>query len=334
MSSSSRAFPSTAFISGTLWSNVTHPAIFHIVERVAAIKRDFKADLVHANYWEPSLYFQHRTAAAAPAPLLVSFRGPPPEQGDTAETVFGRTMRTATWVTAVSTSVLQAVRACVPEVTSRSSVIHNGLDLPPLEPTPLSFQPPRLLCVGRLVPEKGFDLALRTLALLVPAFPSLRLTIAGDGPERPGLERLAGELGLSGAVRFLGWVPPGQVPDLMNEATLVLVPSRWEGLPGVAIQASQMARPVVGAGVWGLPEIVIDGVTGLLTEAEDVPALARAVDFLLRHPQQAEAMGKSARRHAEAAFNWQRYLDAHDSLYRTLTMEVGRADPANALAPQ
>ncbi|HXY95298.1 MAG TPA: glycosyltransferase family 4 protein [Acidimicrobiia bacterium] len=308
--------------------------IFQIAERIAAIKRDFEPDLVHVNYWEPSLYFQHRTATAAPTPLLVSFRGPPPESGDTAETVFGRTMHTATWVTAVSTSVLQAVRAHVPEVTSRSSVIHNGIDLPPLQPTPLSFQPPRLLCIGRLVPEKGFDLALRALALLVRAFPSLRLTIAGDGPERPVLETLARELGVNAAVRFLGWVPPEQVPSLMNEATLVLVPSRWEGLPGVAIQASQMARPIVATDVWGIPEIVIDGVTGLLTESEDVPGLARGVDFLLRHPEEAAAFGKSARRHVEVAFNWQRYLDAHDSLYRTLTTEVGCADPADALAPQ
>ena len=70
-----------------------------------------------------------------------------------------------------------------------------------------------------------------------------------------------------------------------------------------------MARPIVAAGVWGIPEIVIDGTTGLLTEAEDVPGLAKAVEFLLRHPRQATAMGKSARRHAEATFSWQRYLD-------------------------
>jgi glycogen(starch) synthase len=309
------------------------PEIFHVAGRIAAIKRDFEPDLVHVNYWEPSLYFQHRTAKAAPAPLLVSFRGPPPEQGDTAETVFDHTMRAASWVTAVSTSVLEAVHGRAPGIASHSSVIHNGLDLPQVEPTPLPFLPPHLLCVGRLVAEKGFDLALRALAHLVPAFPSLHLTIAGDGPERPALETLARDLGVSAAVRFVGWVPPGEVHALMNEATVVLVPSRWEGLPGVAIQASQMARPLVAARVWGIPEIVVDGVTGLLFEAEDVPALAAAVDSLLREPQRASAMGESARRHAEVAFNWQRYLDAHDSLYRTLTTEVGRGDPADTLAP-
>jgi glycosyltransferase involved in cell wall biosynthesis len=95
-----------------------------------------------------------------------------------------------------------------------------------------------------------------------------------------------------------------------------------------------MARPIVAAGVWGIPEIVIDGTTGLLTEPEDVPGLAKAVDFLLRHPRQAAAFGAAARRHAEVTFNWQRYLDDHDSLYRRLTTEVGCADPADALAPQ
>jgi glycogen(starch) synthase len=287
-------------------------------QRLAGVLRDFQPDLVHVNYWEPSLFYHRRAAAAAPAPLLVSFRGPPPEQGDRRDTVFGHAMRAATWITAVSESALRRVRALAPEVTPRSSVLHNGLELPALAPSPLPWSPPRIACVGRLVPEKGFDLALRALARLVPRYPALRLTLAGDGPERARLEALARKLGLDGSVTFLGWLPPTRVPAMLNEATLVVVPSRWEGLPGVAIQAAQMARPVVATRVGGIPEIVLDGETGLLVDQDDAPALAAAIASLLERPGQAAEMGHAGRRHARAAFDWRRYLDAHDALYRRL----------------
>jgi glycogen(starch) synthase len=293
--------------------------------RLADVLRSFQPDLLHVNYWEPSLFFHRRVAAVAPAPLLVSFRGPPPEPGDRQDTVFGQAMRAATWVTAVSESALQRVRALAPDVTSRSSVIRNGLEMPALAPAPLPWAPPRVACVGRLVPEKGFDLALRALARLTTRFPALRLTLVGDGPERPRLEALARELGLGNAVTFLGWLPPPQVPAVMNGATLVVVPSRWEGLPGVAIQAAQMARPAVATRVGGIPEIVLDGETGLLVEPDDVPALAEAIARVLESPNRAAEMGRAARRHARAAFDWRRYLDAHDALYRRLTPTIPNA---------
>jgi len=296
--------------------------------RLAGVLRDFQPDLVHVNYWEPSLFFHRRIARTSPAPLLVSFRGPPPERDDPRDTVFGHAMRAATWVTAVSESALLRVRALAPDVTPRSSLLHNGLELPALAPEPLPWSPPRIVCVGRLVPEKGFDLALRALARLAPRFPALRLTLVGDGPERPRLEALTRALGLDGAVTLLGWLPPARVPAVMNEATLVVVPSRWEGLPGVAIQAAQMARPVVATRVGGIPEIVLDGHTGVLVDQDDTAALAAAIAVLLERPRRAAEMGQAARRHARAAFDWQRYLDAHDALYRRLapaTPNVGGA---------
>jgi glycogen(starch) synthase len=185
------------------------------------------------------------------------------------------------------------------------------------------MDPPRLLCLGRLVPEKGVDLAVAALGRLVKRFPRLELVVAGDGPERAKLERQASDLGLRHLVSFRGWIAPDQVPHLINTATLVLVPSRWEGLPGVAIQAGQMARPVVGARIWGLPEIVEHGKTGLLIEPEDCAGLADAIATLLDHPEQATRMGRGGRRRVEQLFGWDRYVDAYDVLYRSLGQGVG-----------
>jgi glycogen(starch) synthase len=96
------------------------------------------------------------------------------------------------------------------------------------------------------------------------------------------------------------------------------MPSRREGLPLVAIQAAQMARPVIAARVGGLPEIVADGETGILVDPEDSAALANAIEFLIEHPEKAAQMGQMARRRAESEFSWTRYLNEVDALYRQL----------------
>ena len=177
---------------------------------------------------------------------------------------------------------------------------------------------PRLLCLGRLIPAKGFDMALTAFSTLTGRYPDVRLTIAGDGAVRGELERQAADLGLADAVEFTGWVAPDQIPALLNTATIVLMPSRHEGLPIVAVQSALMARPIVATRVSGLPEVVVGGQTGLLIEKDDSQSLAQAIAYLLDHPETAQRMGREGRRHARAVFDWERCVDAYDTLYRRL----------------
>jgi glycosyltransferase involved in cell wall biosynthesis len=128
----------------------------------------------------------------------------------------------------------------------------------------------------------------------------------------------AAQAGLDGAVEFVGWVSPQNVFGLINKATLVLIPSRRESLPVVALQAAQMARPVVGTRVGGLPELVIDQHTGLLVDKENPQALARAIAFLLDHPEKAAHMGQTARDRVRRDFQWERHVNAYDRLYETV----------------
>src|SRR5258708_17095430 len=81
--------------------------------------------------------------------------------------------------------------------------------------------------MGRHVPEKGFDLAIEALARVLGRIPDARLMIVGDGPARASLERRASDLGVAGRTGFLGWVPPGEVPDVLDRSTIILLPSRW-----------------------------------------------------------------------------------------------------------
>jgi len=303
-------------------------------QQVAKLKRTFAPDLVHIYLVGISCLFHLGTADAHPTPLLVTLHGALQNQAVGRGTLLGQTLRSANWVTCCSAAVLTQARQLLPEIIPRSSLIYNSRDVPPLLPKPLPFATPYVLCLGRLIPDKGFDLALTAFASLVDRFPHAHLVIAGDGPTRPELERQAATLGVTDVVDFVGWVPPERVPELMNTATVVVVPSREEGFGLVALEAALMARPVVATRVGGLPEVVVHQQTGLLVEPDDSATLAEAIALLLAHPETAAQMGEAARHRAQELFSWDRCVDAYAALYRTLTKEAGHGESGRSAASQ
>ena len=289
--------------------------------RLAGLKQSFKPELVHINFSGPSVFFHWQTANAHSAATLVSVEVALPNQPAGADTLLGQTLQKADWVTTNSSAILHDVQRLVPETKGRSSVIYNGLAMPELAPERLPLDRPRLLCVGRVVEDKGFDIAVRALPLIIKHFPEARLVIAGDGPARPHLERLAADLGIKDRVVFPGWIPPEKVPELMNSATVVLMPSRLREAFGlVVLQAAQMARPVVATRVGGLPEVVADKETGLLVPKENPLALAEAVVSILQDPAGAKEMGRIGRLRAKNLFSWERYISSYYELYQRLVL--------------
>jgi glycogen(starch) synthase len=288
-------------------------------EQVAAIKREHAADLVWVYHINLDVMFHLMTAHVHPAPTLCTVHGAFFQGTLEPDTAYGRVLRSADWVTACSAHTLAETRRLVPEITARSSVVRNGLEMPDLAPAPLTANEPRLLCVGRIgtVDEKGFDVAIAAMPAVLERFPSARLTIAGDGQARPALERLARAAGVDAHVDFVGWVHPDRVLGLMNESTVVLMPSRVaEGFGLVALQAAQMARPVVASRDGGVAEVVVHGETGVLVEPDDPDALAEAITGLLADPMRAARFGSAGRRRAESELGWERLVDAYDALLR------------------
>lgn len=289
-------------------------------QRLARLKKDFRPDLVHISLTDPSVLFHWQTFGGHPTATLISTRVALPTKAAGADSLIGQTLRSADWVTTISKAMLEHIYKIVPETKSRSSLIYNGLDMPEVKPHTLPFEKLRLLCLGRVVEDKGFDIALRAFKRIVENIPEARLVIGGDGPSRRKLEALARDLGISNLVEFIGWVKPDRVYELINTATVVIMPSRWEEAFGlVALQAAQMARPVVATLVGGLPEIVIDKETGLLVPNEDHHALSEAVIWLLRNKREAVRMGENARARAHDVFNWKDHVNQYDELYRKLT---------------
>jgi glycosyltransferase involved in cell wall biosynthesis len=126
---------------------------------------------------------------------------------------------------------------------------------------------------------KALDVLVRAWALLVGTHPALRrrLVLIGEGGERARLERLVRETDLSASVQFLGALPQAAVAEWLAASDLLCLPSHAEGSPNVIVEALASGVPVVASRVGGIPDLVQDGVTGLLTAPGDAPALARAL---------------------------------------------------------
>ena len=175
--------------------------------------------------------------------------------------------------------------------------------------------------VGRLSRLKGADLLIRAAALLRPNFPRLRVVLIGSEREAGAMPQLAGELGVSDIVRFAGYRSDAR--RLMHGFDLLVHPSRKEAQSFTILEAMASAKPVVAARVGGIPGTVLDGVTGFLFPAENVPALADAVVKLLEDPEKRRAMGAAGRRRVESHFSEAAMVAATVSLYETLSAGEG-----------
>ncbi len=161
--------------------------------------------------------------------------------------------------------------------------------------TPASLPGP-LLAMGRLHRNKGFDVLIRALALVPGAY----LSIAGEGPERAALTRLAAQVGVAGRVTFLGWRQ--DTAALLAGAAMLIVPSRHEPLGNVVLEAFSAGRAVIAAAAAGPRELIKDGRNGLLVPLDAPAALAAAIAGLLADPARAAALGAAGRETFAADF--------------------------------
>jgi glycosyltransferase involved in cell wall biosynthesis len=188
----------------------------------------------------------------------------------------------------------------------------NGIALPSAQP---ATSEPRVLYVGRLESVKGVDVLLRAFATVSRAIPGARLEIVGDGSGRDRFVGLAEALGIAGTTHFAGWLSGEALLEAYGRAAVVAVPSVWpENFPTVALEALGVGRPLVGSAIGGLPELIEDGVNGLIVPAGDDSALAAALRVVLGDPSLAAAMGEAARRRA-ADFDRTRFVDALEEHY-------------------
>jgi glycosyltransferase involved in cell wall biosynthesis len=276
--------------------------------RLAGVARALAPDLVHTHLVHADLY-----GGLVPGTKLVSTK----HNDDPFRVTPGfRTLerllaRRAAVVIAISESLRRFTVERVGVPADKVEVVRYGLDRLPKpwsENTelPLPEGARVLLCVGRLVPQKGVDVAVRALSAIRTAHPSAVLVVLGEGPLRP---ELAGE----------GVYLPGRVGDVVawyRRAEVVVHPVRWEGFGLALLEAMLAGKPVVASAVSSAPEIVAAGETGLLVSPEDPKALAEAVSSLLADRERAETLGEAGLRRARSEFSVARMTEETIGVYR------------------
>ena len=193
-------------------------------------------------------------------------------------------------------------------------IVPNGVDVEKFPMIRHDWSPPRILSVGRVVYQKGYDLALLALAGLKDLEWEWR--IAGDGPQLSSLQVLIEQHDLQGRVHFLGWQSAEQLKKQYAEANLFLFPSRHEGMPNAVLEAMASGLPVVATNIAGNEELVVNGETGVLVPVEDVAALREALRPFLRDAGMREKMGSAARPRVKKLFTWLRVAEDYQLILK------------------
>ena len=182
-----------------------------------------------------------------------------------------------------------------PASTEKLHIVHCGVEPHRLVQVQHSGSGSKLLFVGRIATVKGIEVLLDAIGSLRTAHPDLHLTVVGDGPERPRLEKEAAERGLSEAVAFVGAKSQAEVAELLAVHDVFVLPSFAEGVPVVLMEAMGSGLPVVATHVGGMTELIDDEVNGFLVRPFDADQLATRIGELVADPQLRQRLGDAGR---------------------------------------
>jgi teichuronic acid biosynthesis glycosyltransferase TuaC len=195
-------------------------------------------------------------------------------------------------------------------------VIHNGVDPSRFSPGPSDLECPIILSVGNLIPSKGHELLLRAFAALHQSCPNASCEIVGDGTERFHLARLTQDLNIAGKVRFLGRQGRKQVAEAMRRCTIFALPSRYEGLGCVYLEAMSAEKPAIACCRQGIEDIIQHGHNGWLINPNDLNGMVNALSALLRDLELRRCIGTAARKTILAGYTLAHQAGQLAQLYR------------------
>jgi len=315
-----------------------------VAQREWAIRegRDFGADVIHAHWAIPTGPAAIAAARRLGVPSVITMHGGDvyvnKEQGYDFPTrwyvkpVLRWTLAHASALSAITDDCRHhALRAGAAD--DKIHIILNGADLKRFSPGAAhaagrNYGEQAVFACRQLIPRKGIRFLIEAVAKLKDAFPAMRLVIAGDGFERPDLERLASSLGIGDRTTFLGWVPNAELPPYYRSAAISVIPSLEEGFGIPAAEAMGCEIPVIASDAGGLPEVVTDGMTGLVVPKGDADALAQAIARLLGDPGLRERFGKAGREDALKRFSWDIAARRFEQLYISCLESRGSGSPA------
>ncbi len=267
--------------------------------------RASRPDIVHTHLIHADAYGALASALARTT-LVSTKHNDDPFRSGTGRHLEQLLTRRASRVICITEALARFNREVVGLPDRKLRVVHYGLDAPPEPWGPpggpdLPAETPVLVAICRLVPQKGVDVAIDALPRIREKHPAAVLVVLGEGALRPELIDLAARHGVADAVSFPGRV--GDVAWWLRRAAVVVHPARWEGFGLALLEAMLCERPIVASNVSSIPEIVLDGETGVLVPPDDSARLAEAVVSLLDDPARARALGEAGGRRAREEFS-------------------------------
>ncbi|WP_308253690.1 glycosyltransferase family 4 protein [Geminocystis sp. GBBB08] len=207
-------------------------------------------------------------------------------------------IKRATFVVTISSyGKSQVYRWCDYREWSKIHIIHCGLDEKFIQAEISSIpKENRLVCVGRLCPEKAQLLLLQAIGILKAKGIDCQLVLVGDGELRQEIKKLAEKLDIKNQIEITGWASSDEVIQQISQAKLMVMPSFAEGLPVVIMESLALGTPVISTYVAGIPELVVNGESGRLIPAGDIEALTEAIESALNLPiEKLVQMGKKGK---------------------------------------
>lgn len=305
-------------------------ALFYVGEALLLCRwmREQRATHLHAHFGGAVATVALIAAAAARLPYSLTIHGPD-EFFDEQHFQLKAKLERAAFVIAISNFCRsQLMRIASPEAWPRFDVVRLGIRpelLPPARARTASASPVvRLVMVGRLVPAKGPMLLLEAFRRARATFPSLMLSLVGDGPERPKMERFLDEHGLRDVVTLAGALNHDRTLAKVAAADVFVLASFAEGIPVALMEAMALGVPCISTLVAGIPELIVPGRDGILVPAGSIEALTDAILALARDPELRERLGSSGRKQVLQEYrletnlqiladNWKRRLSAEET---------------------
>jgi glycosyltransferase involved in cell wall biosynthesis len=311
---------------------LTHRAI---TQQTVAILERHKTQAIHVQCVSSNGHYALAASRRLNLPLIVTSQGERTMDAgsvyDTSDFLNG-TLRLlldkADFVTACSQNTLADLEEYRGQkFGARGRVVYNGIEITDFQnAVPFSHPRPYILGIGRLVPQKGFDLLLRAFARA--DVESHDLILAGDGPENERLQKLAGELGIEKRVVFFGRADRPTAASLFKGCDFFVLPSRHEPFGIVNLEAMAAGKTVVAARVGGVPEIVTHGKDGLLVAPDDAEALAHALSTLAGDESLKNRLAAAG--HARVAdFSWTCIARQYFEIYQN-ALNARQSQPATA----
>jgi len=293
--------------------------------RAEEIYRAFPFDVIHCHTVLPDGYAGALLAARRAKPCVVTVHGYDlVHWGVRYREAVSYALGSASKVIAVSTKLAHIVRDEF-ALGDRVVVIPNGLDPVEIARAERGVEEnrgrkPTVLSVSGLYRRKGIELNIRAVERLSAKYPGLTYEIIGSGPEEKNLRRLARNL--ASRVVFLGSQPHSRVLERMAACTVFSLPSFHEGFGIVYLEAMALGKPVIACQGEGPEDFVRNGRTGFLVKPRDLESLVEAMDFLLSHPEEAEAIGEQARQEILNNYTWEKNAERTVQVYREVLGEL------------